>query len=244
MKFFSEKVFEQFDRLIHVLILANLIAFMLESVKDLQPIRIYLEIFEDISIFIFLVEYILRVAFAYSKKDIKGYVLSWMGIIDLVSILPAFLIFYSPDLDFRFIKFLRFFQVFRIFKLYRYSEHLQTIVEVIKRKKDDLIATLLAISIVVVFCACITYYLEKDVQPDKFTDMFQAIYWSIETLTTTGYGDIFPKTIGGKVVASVLAVIGIGLVAIPAAILSAGFVEIQEEKARTKRGKKDIKSEG
>ncbi len=239
---FSEKRFERFERVIHVLIFLNLIAFALESIQYFKEYIFYFQIFENLSILVFLIEYGLRVYRAYLNGSPWKYVFSLMGIIDLISIVPAFLTI-STGLDLRFAKMLRFFQIFRIFKLYRYSEHLQTIIEVISRKKDDLIATMFAIMLVVVFCACITYYLEKDIQPDRFSDMFQAIYWAIETLTTTGYGDIYPKSIGGKIVASVLAVIGIGLVAIPAAILSAGFVEIQDEKARIK-GRKKFQSEG
>ncbi|TAG52851.1 MAG: ion transporter [Cytophagales bacterium] len=238
----TEKRFEQFERVIHVLIFLNLIAFALESVQDLKFYFPYFELFENVSIVIFILEYLLRVYRAYLKGSPLKYIFSLMGIIDLISIVPAFLTVTS-GLDLRFAKMLRFFQIFRIFKLYRYSEHLQTIIEVITRKKDDLIATMFAIMLVVIFCACITFYLEKDVQPDKFSDMFQSVYWAIETLTTTGYGDIYPKTVGGKIVASFLAIIGIGLVAIPAAILSAGFVEIQDEKARLK-GRKKLQSEG
>ncbi|TAF77726.1 MAG: ion transporter [Bacteroidetes bacterium] len=240
--FITEKRFERFERFIHILIFLNLIAFSLESVEEFKAYITYFELFENVSIIIFIIEYFIRILRAYRKGNPWSYVFSLMGIIDLVSIIPAFLSVYSV-VDLRFAKILRFFQIFRIFKLYRYSEHLQTIIEVIYRKKDDLIATMLAITLVIIFSASVTFYLEKDVQPDKFSNIFQSVYWAIETLTTTGYGDIYPKTVGGKIVASVLAIIGIGLVAIPAAILSAGFVEIQDEKAKHK-GRKKFQSEG
>jgi voltage-gated potassium channel len=91
--------------------------------------------------------------------------------------------------------------------------------------------------LVLVFCSCVTYFFEKDVQPLAFNNLFSALYWGVTTLTTIAYGDIYPVTAGGKAMAAILAFLGIGLVALPAGILSAGFIEVNEKKRERLRKK-------
>ena len=159
----------------------------------------------------------------------------------MISIFPIFIPFAALDL--RFVKMLRLFQLFRIFKLYRYYEHLRLIVAVIKHKKEDLIATSFSIALVLIFCSCVTYFFEKDVQPDSFQNIFSAFYWGLSTITAIGYGDIFPVTTGGKFMAAILSLLGICLVALPAGILSAGFIEVNEKKREIRQKSKVIRNE-
>jgi len=227
----EERFAETFDKVVHISIFISFLVFALETVKELREYDLYFEIVEMISLVIFSIEYFYRVYVAYHEKRFFKYVFSFIGLIDFLSILPLF-IPVTLSVDLRFTKIFRLFSLFRIFKLYRYSEHLQAITRVVTNKKDDLLATLFSIMIVLVFCSCLAYYFEKDAQPEKFSNLFQAMYWGISTLAI-GYGDIYPVTLGGKLTATVLAMLGIGLITIPSAILSAGFIEeIQNRKMR------------
>jgi voltage-gated potassium channel len=233
----------QLEKGVHILIFLNLGAYALETVKELSPYFSYFDRFEYISLILFTIEYLIRVTVSFLKGKARQYIFSFMGLIDFISILPIFIPF--TRLDLRFVRILRLFQVFRIFKLYRYYEHLQMIVTVIKYKKEDLIATLFSIALVLIFCSCVTFYFEKDVQPESFNNIFSAMYWGISTITTIGYGDIFPKTPGGKFMAAVLSLLGIGLVAMPAGILSAGFIEVNARKREIRQKMKGSnKTEG
>ncbi|HSZ25533.1 MAG TPA: ion transporter [Cytophagaceae bacterium] len=220
----KESFANNFDKVVHVSIFVSFLIFALETVKELREYDIYFEVVELVSLIIFSIEYVYRIFVAYPEKRSLKYIFSFIGIIDLLSILPLFIPFIS-SFDLRFIKVFRLFSLFRIFKLYRYSEHLQAITKVVTSKKDDLLATLFSILIVLVFCSCLAYYFEKDAQPAVFSNLFQAMYWGVSTLATIGYGDIYPVTIGGKLTATILAMLGVGLVTIPSAILSAGFIE-------------------
>ncbi len=219
----------QLERVVHLFIFLNLGAYSLETVRELSAYYVYFDVFENISLVIFALEYLVRIWISIIQKRALSYIFSFMGIIDFISIFPIF-IPYIKGLDLRWVKMLRLFQVFRIFKLYRYYEHLRTIVEVFKHKKEDLVATLFCILLVLVFCSCVTYFFEKDVQPQLYDNLFSALYWGISTITNIGYGDIYPITLGGKAMATVLAILGIGLVTLPAGILCAGFIEVNERK--------------
>jgi voltage-gated potassium channel len=236
LKYSKLKLLIQLERVVHVLIFLNLGAYSLETVKELSDYFTYFDIFEAFSLFVFAAEYAVRVTLSILQKKPYEYIFSAMGIIDFVSIFPIF-IPYVSKLDLRWVKMLRLFQVFRIFKLYRYYEHLRTIVDVFRSKKEDLIATFFSIVLVLVFCSCVTYFFEKDVQPLAFNNLFSALYWGVTTLTTIAYGDIYPVTAGGKAMAAILAFLGIGLVALPAGILSAGFIEVNEKKRERLRKK-------
>ena len=225
-----DDILSMIDKVVHVTIFLSFIVFALETVKELSKYEFYFDLLEVVSMIIFLTEYIYRLLIAYYKKEFFKYVFSFVGIVDLLSISPLFLP-YGSDIDLRFTKLLRLFSLFRIFKLYRYSEHLRTITKVISSRKQDLFATFFSIVIVLIFCSCVAYYFEKDVQPEVFSNLFQALYWGMSTLMTVGYGDIYPITIGGKITATMLSMLGIGLFTIPSAILSAGFIEeIQNKK--------------
>ena len=228
----EERFANKFDRIVHISIFISFFIFALETVKELNEYSIYFEVLEVVSLIIFTLEYSYRLYIAYHEGKIKEYVFSFIGIIDFLSILPLF-IPVTTAFDLRFIKIFRLFSVFRIFKLYRYSEHLQTITKVISNKKDDLLATLFSTMIVLIFCSCLAYYFEKDNQPEIFSNIFQSLYWGVSIISTIGYGNIYTETIGGKLTATVLAMLGVGLITIPSAILSAGFIEeIQNRKLK------------
>lgn len=223
------KLIEIADNTLHFLIFVNLVIICLETFESMNAYLWFFELAEDVTVLIFTVEYIIRCYLAYRHNRLFKYMFSLLGLIDLISILPFYIPFIDP-FDTRFVKLLRLFRLFTLFKLYRYSDHLKTIVHVLMAKSSDLVATFFSIFVVLLFCSYLMYYIEHDVQPEKFANIFDALWWGISTLGTIGYGDVYPVTVGGKLIASFLALLGVGLIAIPSAILSAGFVEVQNRR--------------
>ncbi len=197
----------------------------------------YFNVFEAISIYIFSFEYLYRIRLAYLDKRMKGvkkYIFSTFGLIDLISILPFFLNQFVK-VDGRFLRILRLFRLTRIFKLGRDSSSLQLFVSALKGVQNELKFTLFLSALAILFSASAIYYLENEVQPEKFSSITESIWWATVSLATVGYGDVYPVTVGGKVFASVISLIGIGIVAIPTGIISASFVE---EINKVRRGEK------
>ena len=194
-------------------------------------------LFEAISIYIFSFEYLYRVRIAYLDKRMKGvykYVFSTFGLIDLISILPFYLNQFVK-VDGRFLRILRLFRLTRIFKLGRDSNSLKLFVKALKGVSNELKFTLFLSALAILFSASAIYYLEHEAQPDKFSSITESIWWATVSLATVGYGDVYPVTAGGKIFASIISLIGIGIVAIPTGIISASFVE---EIHSMRRGKK------
>jgi voltage-gated potassium channel len=235
------------DRLVALflmlLIIANGLAVMLETVKDLE-IRYsrYFYLFELISIGVFTLEYVLRLwaitANPVYKNPVGGrlrYVLTPMALIDLAAILP----FYLPialTIDLRILRLLRLFRIFRLFKMTRYVESMRTFHNVFKAKKSELTLTLVLIFLLLVFASSAMYAVETEAQPDKFSSIPETLWWGVITLTTIGYGDIYPITPLGKIIGGIIAFLGIGLFALPAGILASGFSEeLQKRRDRLQK---------
>jgi voltage-gated potassium channel len=187
-------------------------------------------IFECVSVIIFTIEYLARAWSCVEKpqyaKPVSGrlrFLIAPLAVIDLLAVLPFYLPFVGIDL--RFLRILRMMRMFRIAKLGRYSQSLQILQRVAAGKKEQLVCTLFMLVLLVVVAASMLYYAEHGAQPKDFSSIPAAMWWAICTLTTVGYGDIFPVTGLGKVMASIIAVLGIGVFALPAGILGAGFVE-------------------
>jgi voltage-gated potassium channel len=213
------------NNILYGFIIINIIVICLETVDELSYLNYYFDIFEFAAIIFFSIEYGIRVAWAYSQGKLWSYIVSPLGLIDFISIMP----FYLPALNTGNFRFIKVFRMSRFLKIYRHSEHIKIISEVVQSKNEYLNSVFYATSMVLFFCSCATYYFEHDYQPKAFASIFSALWWGICTLTTVGSG-IYPLTMGGKIMASMLALVGIGLVAIPAGILSAGFVEVMEKK--------------
>jgi voltage-gated potassium channel len=221
-----------FDNGIALLIFLNVSAIVLESFDTLHARYADLfHAFELFSIAIFSLEYLARLFTAdlkypelSSPRAVGKYMLSPMALIDLLAVLPAYLHLLIP-FDLRILRILRLLRLARLFKLKRYMRSLQLIQEVVTEKRSELTATVFVSFIVLVVSSTLMYYVERDEQPDAFPNIVAAFWWAICTLTTVGYGDIVPVTVGGKIISSIIAVLGIGLVALPTGILSASFVE-------------------
>jgi len=193
--------------------------------------------FEVISVIIFTVEYLARlwscVADSRFSKLIKGrlhFMVRPLSLIDLIAILP----FYLPllGIDLRFIRILRLLRILRVAKLGRYSDSLQLMVAVIRSKKEELILTIVVLLFLLVISSSLMYYAEHSVQPVEFSSIPATMWWSVVTLTTVGYGDAYPLTAVGKLIASVIAILGIGMFALPTGVIGAGFIEeIQKQKS-------------
>ncbi len=237
------KNFNLFDRFIYVLIIVNVIAMILESHLRLRiAYGSYFYIFEFASILIFSAEYIYRIISAYKKAGKKGifnYIFSLFGIIDLISIIPFYLNQFIK-IDGRFLRILRLFRLTRIFKLGRNSNSLKVFTRSLTGVKAELIFTLFLSILTILFSASAIYYLENEAQPDKFSSITESIWWATVSLATVAYGDVYPVIVGGKLFATLISLVGIGVVAIPTGVISASFVEeIRIEKQKKNAKKKD-----
>ncbi|MGB0376470.1 MAG: ion transporter [Flavobacteriaceae bacterium] len=223
------------DKFIYVLIIFNVVAMVLESHNSiLLEYASEFHYFETFSIIIFVLEYIYRLRQSYVLSGVKGvgaYALSFFGVIDLLSILPFFLAGLS-NIDGRFIRILRLFRLTRIFKLGRNSESFNTFIQALVKIKNELYFTLFLSMLMILFSASAIYFLEHEAQPEKFSSITESIWWASISLATVGYGDVYPVTVGGKIFAAIISLVGIGIVAIPTGIISASFVEEISEKRR------------
>lgn len=146
----------------------------------------------------------------------------------------AILPFYLPMfflIDLRVLRMLRIIRLFRVFKINRYTNALSSIAKVFRNKQHELLSSIFVVLLLMIVASVLMYSIENSAQPDVFKNAFDALWWALATLTTVGYGDIYPITVLGKILSAIIAILGIGLVAVPAGIISAGFMEeIQEEK--------------
>lgn len=225
------------------LISLNVIIVMLETVHDIaiQYHTLFRQV-EFASIVIFAVEYLLRI---WSVVEAEGYrhplwgrlryAFTLYALIDFVAIFPFFLPHILGDVDLVFLRGLRLLRLTAVLKLGRYSTSLGMLIRVYRRKRDDLLVSMAVIMLILLLASSLMYYLEHLAQPDAFPNMFAALWWGMATLTTVGYGDVYPITPLGKICASIISLLGIGLVALPSGLLVAGFVEELESRGQ-KRG--------
>jgi len=226
-----------FDISLIVLILLNVLSIILESFSGIQArFKNVLNYFELFSVVIFTIEYLFRLITADYKFSSKNmaismvkYIFSFLAIIDLIAILP----FYLPafvDLDLRFLRIIRLIRILRLLKMGRYSNSLQILGNVLRRKKEELVVTIFVTGMLLLLASSCMYYVEADAQPDSFPNIIAAFWWGVATLTTVGYGDVYPVTVLGKIISGIVALLGIGIVALPAGIISAGFLEVLQER--------------
>ncbi len=220
---------EAVTKFIYGLIILNVIMLILESYEEYRlDFGLFFQIIEVISVIIFTIEYLCRLWTAnlqdkFDRSRLK-FALSPLGIIDLIAILPFYLPMLFP-IDLRIVRILRLMRLVRIFKLGRFSKSLKTINEVLKETRDDLSITLFVIFILLVLSSTLMFYVEGEAQPDKFASIGHSFWWAIATLTTVGYGDVYPVTAAGKLLSAIIAIVGIGFIALPTGIISSAFVE-------------------
>ena len=148
-------------------------------------------------------------------------------------IMPFYLPFLLPDL--RLLKITRVIRIIQLLKLGRYSNSLRTLLKILKAKKEDLLISLLALIIILVFASSLIYFVENKAQPEVFSSIPHAMWWGVITLTTVGYGDIYPVTPMGKMLGAIISILGIGLFSLPTGILASGFAEELANRQRAKQ---------
>ncbi len=225
-----------FDIVIAVAILLNLFIIFFETFDASVRYLKVLSAIELVTVIIFTVEYILRLItadFLYPSKRagaaVFAFIISLYGMIDLLSFAPYWIAFIFPAASipggvvaFRMIRVVR---ILRLFRINRYYDAFNVITDVIKEKKNQILSALFIILMLVMASSIIMYDLEHVAQPDQFKNAFSGIWWAVSTLLTVGYGDIYPMTAAGRFVGIILAFLGVGIVAIPTGIISAGFVQ-------------------
>lgn len=216
-----------FDIVVICFVIYSIITLTIETLPDLpDSTKAALNISEIVVTVLFTVEYILRITTASHKLS---YIFSFYGLIDLVAILPFYL---SMGLDLRALRAFRLFRIFHIFKIARYSNAMSRFIKALALAKEESILFLLATSIVLYLSAVGIYYFEHDAQPEQFKSILHSLWWAVATLTTVGYGDIYPITAGGKFFTFVTLMVGLGIVAVPAGLVAAALSKVREEERR------------
>jgi voltage-gated potassium channel len=231
------------DLSIITLIVFNVLATVLESFPEFHLVyQNELDTFENISIIIFTFEYFVRIYISdLNYKLPKGkarlkFILSPMGFIDLLAILPFYLPFFF-NLDFRVLRILRVLRIIRILKLNRYSKSLRLMGTVLWERKEDLFLTFFLTLIMLIIFSTLMFFQEGDYQPEAFPNILATFWWAIVTLTTVGYGDVYPITPLGKFLSGMIALCGIVLFALPTGLLTSSFLSKIKKKQKKKKKK-------
>ncbi len=229
-----------FDLMIQFLIVLSLITFSFETLPNLSPmIRKSIFWFECFTVGLFTLEYLTRIIVADDKwKFMK----SFFGIIDLVAVLPFYL---SLGVDLRSLRAFRLLRLFRIFKLVRYSRAIRRFHQALLISKEEIIIFLSATSILLFLASVGIYQFENEAQPEAFASIFHSMWWAVVTLTTVGYGDTYPITLGGRIFTFFILFIGLGVVAVPAGLFASALtrareMEIEESSALTEKTRNDV----
>lgn len=231
----SDILSRSFDVFITVVILANILALFMSTFPELDRLSSLFRTTEYITVGIFIIEYVLRLwtaefLFAHQGK-VKAafsFAVTPDGIIELLTILPFF--FLSGFVVFRMLRVVRIFQLFRINASF---DSFNAITSVLYKKRNQILSSLFIILILMLASSLFMYSFEHEAQPENFRNAFSGIWWAVSTMLTIGYGDIYPITVLGKVCAIVISILGVGVVAIPTGIISAGFVEQYARLQRT-----------
>ncbi len=226
-----------FDLLVMILIILNVATIVISTFDTTEEwLVVFSYSVEIVCVLVFGVEYLLRLwtsdllypECGKIKARIK-YIFSFMAIIDLLSIMP-FTLPFIPDIDQRVADVFRIIRLLRVFKLHRYTSALSSMQIVLKRKASQLTSSVSVIILLTIITSIIIYNIESEAQPDVFINAFSGFWWSVATFTTVGYGDIVPITTVGKLFSSFIAFLGLGLIAVPTGIISAGYVELDNER--------------
>lgn len=238
----DDRASRRFDLLLMVLILTNVTAVVLETVGEFYGrFRPWFDALELFTVAVFTLEYVTRLWVctedARYRRPVLGrlrYALTPLALFDLLAILPFWLTL--AQVDARIVRLVRVMRIFRIAKLSRYSVAIQTLGRVVVAKREELLVTLALMLILLVMASAFMYHAEHDAQPEAFSSIPAAMWWAVATLTTVGYGDVYPVTGLGRFLGAVIAILGIGMFALPTGVLGAAFLEeIQRRKEGERR---------
>ncbi len=233
-----DKVFNGF---IIILIILNVAAVMLETVASIhKPYAAFFRIFDMVSVIIFTIEYILRVwssnhdpRYAHSFHGRVRYIFSWEALIDLLAILP-FYVHVVVGLDLRVLRMLRLLRFLRLYRLTAYMKSARMVKNVFITRANDLKLSLVIILTLIIVASCMVYFAEHHAQPQIFSSIPATLWWAIITVTSVGYGDMVPVTLTGKTLAGIISLLGLAVYALPAGIITAGFLD-EGRKARKQK---------
>lgn len=222
----NTKTGRAFDLAIQLLIVISLVAFSLETLPNLSDkAQSCLRTVEVLTVAVFTVEYVLRVYLASPKRN---FIFSFFGLVDLLSIVPFYL---SAGIDLRSIRALRLLRLFRALKLVRYSRAMQRFHIALRIAREELVLYFFVTVLLIYFAAVGIYFCENEAQPEKFQSIFHSLWWAVASLTTVGYGDVYPITIGGRIFTFVILLIGLGVVAVPAGVVASALQTAREMQA-------------
>ena len=233
--FNEKKKLSATQRFVFVVIIFSFFLIIIESENSIKSINPY--IFEYLNIFLsyfFLIEYSLRLMCCGYTKKYKGFlgkirfIFSFHSLIDLISFVPS-LIF--PGLNETFL--FRIFRIFRMLKIIKLSNQLpaiKNVTQVLSKRKNEILFSLFITIFIILIASIVLYLAEGKAQPEAFGSIIRSFWWSTITLTTIGYGDVYPITILGKIATTIIAIAGIGIVALPAGIIAGSFSEIVNKK--------------
>lgn len=229
----SNRISRAFDIFITVVIFSNILVTFLQTFSELSFLSGFFHVIEIVTLCIFCIEYALRIWTADllypSRSRLRSrlrFLVSFDGVVDFLTILPFF--FLSGFVIFRMLRVARIFHLFRLNARY---DSFNVITTVLYEKRNQIISSVFIVVILMLASSLCMYSVEHDAQPDVFRNAFSGIWWSMSTLLTVGYGDIYPITTLGRIMAICIAYLGVGAVAIPTGIISAGFVEQYQRKS-------------
>ncbi len=217
----------RFDRVIRILIVISLICFSVATLPNISaPIMNLLNVLEVIIVIVFTIEYVLRLVLTGKKLR---FIFSFYGLVDLAAILPFYI---ATGLDLRSIRALRLLRLFRALKLSQYSKAISRLQNSMVMIKEELIMFSALTFILLFLSAAGIYYFENPAQPEAFNSIFDCFWWAITSLTTVGYGDMYPITAGGKIFTFFVLMIGLGIVAVPSGLFASALSKSREEEKK------------
>ncbi len=235
-----------FDIGLAVVIVVNIIAMFLETFSSLNACKSVFTMIENVTVVLFIIEYVLRISTAdllYPEKPkpraVLSFLISFDGVVELLTILPFF--YLSGFIVFRMLRVVR---IFHLFRINSQSDSFNVIKSVLYEKRNAIMSSVFIIIILMLASSLGIYSAEHDAQPDVYENAFSGIWWSVSAMLTVGYGDIYPITIAGRIMAIIIAFLGVGVVAIPTGIISAGFVEYYSREQNSDKKLRDIERVG
>lgn len=212
-----------FDFFILFLVGVSIVCFSIDTIPNQSPrTELILDILEVTIVAIFTIEYLLRILVADHKRK---FIFSFLGIIDLLAILPFYI---AVGIDLRMLRALRVLRVFSALKIVRYNRAMWRLRHAFNLAKEEIVLFLIAALLLLYFSAVGIYYFENPAQPELFSSVFDSMWWSITTLTTVGYGDVYPITTGGRIFTFFVLLIGLGIFSVPAGLVASALIRARE----------------
>ena len=216
--------FGKWELALQVLIFMCLVVFAIETLPNLTTTQQrWIDAFDVFSVAVFTVEYMIRLL---ASRPRRGYAWSFFGIIDLISILPFYI---GLGVDLRNLRALRMLRLFRILKLARYSKAMRRFHRAFIITKEEIVLFLTSTFILLYIAGMGIYHFENEAQPDRYRSMFDGLWWAVATLTTVGYGDVYPITVGGKIFTFVILILGLGIIAVPTGMVASALAKARKE---------------